>query len=155
MVSGNFCLAGPTVFNMFYTAVLADALHTVNDSIQVSFRSGKLFTISRFNASTKVLKELIQELLYADDGALEAHTLGLHEIHELNESFADSARRLISLSISKKVKSFNLTINIQKTSHVQPATAKLTSSCKLISMDFHLSLYQNSAILGAHYQIMH
>src|SRR5881628_433711 len=69
---------------------------------------------SQLRASTKVLEELIQELLYADDCALEAHTL--HDIQALTDSFANSASR------------FGLTINIQKTEVMfQPAPGKAYS----------------------------
>ena len=61
------CIAGPILFNLFYAAMLDDALRNINVSIQIRFRSGKLFKLSRLRASTKVLEELIQELLCADD----------------------------------------------------------------------------------------
>ncbi len=108
------CIAGPILFNLFYAAMLDDALRNVNVGIQIRFRSGKLFKLSRLRASTKVLEELIQELLYADDCALEAHTL--HDIQALTDSFANSASR------------FGLTINIQKTEVMfQPAPGKAYS----------------------------
>ena len=62
----------------------------------------------------------------------------------LTESFANSASQ------------FDPTINIQKTEVMfQPAPGKRTLIHKLTSMEFHLSLYHNFAILGAHYQTMH
>src|SRR3989442_3112437 len=95
--------------------MLDDALRNINVGIQIRFRSGKLFKLSRLRASTKVLEELIQELLYADDCALEAHTL--HDIQALTDSFANSASR------------FGLTINIQKTEVMfQPAPGKAYSN---------------------------
>src|SRR5437867_9281441 len=106
--------------------MLDDALRNINVGIQIRFRSGKLFKLSRLRASTKVLEELIQELLHADDCALEAHTL--HDIQGLTDSFANSASR------------FGLTINIQKTEVMfQPAPGKRTLIHKLTSMEFHLS----------------
>ena len=51
-------------------------MRNVTEAIQIRFRSGKFFKLNRLKASTKVLlEELIQELLYADDCALEAHAL--------------------------------------------------------------------------------
>src|SRR3989441_3347312 len=136
------CIAGPILFNLFYAAMLDDALRNINVGIQIRFRSGKLFKLSRLRASTKVLEELIQELLYADDCALEAHTL--HDIQALTDSFANSASR------------FGLTINIQKTEVMfQPAPGKAYSNPQVNAMEFHSSLCHSFAILGAHYQMMH
>ena len=96
------CIAGPILFNLFYAAMLDDALRNVDEGIQIRFRSGKLFKLSRLRSSTKVLEELIQELLYADDCALEAHTL--HDIQALTNNFSESAKNTASPSTSRKRK---------------------------------------------------
>ena len=55
--------------------MLIEATKNLDAGINIRFRtSGKLFNLNRFRSSTKVQEELIQELLYADDCALEAHT---------------------------------------------------------------------------------
>ena len=117
--------------------MLDGALRNINVGIQIRFRSGKLFKLSRLRASTEVLEELIQELLYADNCALEAHTF--HDIQALTDSFANSASR------------FGLTINVQKTEVMfQPAPGKRTLIHKLTSMEFHLSLYHRFLLSWEH-----
>ena len=63
--------------------------------------SGKLFNLRRLKASTKVLEELMQDLLYADDCALCAHSEA--DLQELCNHFAEAARL------------FGLKINLSKT----------------------------------------
>src|SRR5437867_4622686 len=104
--------------------------------VEIRFRSGKLFKLSRLRASTKVLEELIQELLYADDCALEAHTL--HDIQALTDSFANSASR------------FGLTINIQKTEVMfQPAPGKAYSNPQVNINGVSLKLVSQFCYLGS------
>ena len=118
--------------------MLDDALRNVNVSIQIRFRSEKLFKLSRLRASTKVLEELIQELLYANDCALEAHTL--HDIHALTDSFANSASQ------------FGLTINIQETEVMfQPAPGKAYSNPQVNINGVSLKPLSQFCYLGAHY----
>jgi exonuclease III len=103
------CIAGPLLFNFFYAAMLDDVVRDLDFGVNIRFRSsGKLFNLSRLRSSSKVLEALIQELLYADDCALEAHSQ--QEMQRIVDKFADSA------------KNYGLTINIQKTEVMyQPA----------------------------------
>src|SRR6266516_1596390 len=88
------CIAGPILFNLFDIVMLDDAFRNANVGIQIRLRSRKLFKLSRLRASTKVLEKLIQELLYADDCALEAHTL--HDIQALTDSFCKLSKSVWS-----------------------------------------------------------
>src|ERR1044072_9099973 len=86
------CIAGPILFNLFYAAMLDDATRDTPCGISIRFRcSGKLFNLSRMRASSKVLHDVVQELLYADDCALEAHSQ--QDIQLICDSFAHSAAR--------------------------------------------------------------
>ena len=103
------CIVGPVLFNLFYAAMLMDATRDLKVGVNIRFRtSGKLFNLARLRSSTKVLEELIHELLYADDCALEAHSLA--DIQEITDRFAASAER------------YGLSINLAKTEVMfQPA----------------------------------
>ena len=62
---------------------------------------GKLFSIARLRAKTKVLEILVRDMLFADDAALAIHT-------------EEALRRLIGC-FSQSCKDFDLTISIKKT----------------------------------------
>ena len=81
-------------------------------------------------ASSKVLHDVVQELLYADDCALEAHSQQV--IQWISDSFANSAAR------------YGLTINLQKTEVMyQPAPGKQYREPKvLIGGAFSAVLFQ-------------
>lgn len=114
------CIAGPILFNLFYAAMLDDATRDTPCGISIRFRcSGKLFNLSRMRASSKVLHDVVQELLYADDCALEAHSQ--QDIQLICDSFAHSAAR------------YGLTINLQKTEVMyQPAPGKQYQEPKVL-----------------------
>ena len=79
--------------------MLKSAMTTTIAGIYIRFRTtGKLFNIRRLQATTKVVEELIQELLYAADCALFAHSD--KELQEMSDLFSVS---------------FGLTINLTKT----------------------------------------
>ena len=70
------CIAGPILLNLFYTAMLSEATRDLQCGVFTRFRTTrKLFNLSRLRASTKVFEQILHELLYADDCALEAHSL--------------------------------------------------------------------------------
>jgi len=95
------CVLAPTLFGIFFTALLAHAFPE-EDGIMLHARStGGLFNLSRLRAKPKNKRVLIRELLYADDAALVAHS----EVHLQNlcERFA------------KACNDFSMTINLKKT----------------------------------------
>ena len=67
--------------------MLADVTRDMPSGIDIRFRSSdKLFNLSRLRSSTRVLEEVILELLYADDCALEAHSQ--QDIQLVTDKFA-------------------------------------------------------------------
>ena len=70
------CIAGPILFNLFYAAMLSEATRDLQCGVFIRFQTtGKLFNLSRLRASTKVFEQILYELLYADNCALEAHSV--------------------------------------------------------------------------------
>ena len=70
------CILGPMLLNLFYATMLMDATKDFEVGINIRFRtSEKLFNLARLCSSTKVLEELIHQVLYADDCALDAQIL--------------------------------------------------------------------------------
>ena len=96
------CILAPLLLILFYVAMLKEAMSKTTAEIYICFRmTGKLFNLRRLQATTKVVEELIQELLYADDCALFAHSeKELKEMSDLSSAAAVS---------------FGLTINLTKT----------------------------------------
>ena len=92
--------------------MLEDVTRDFQCGVNIRFRSsGKLFNLSRLRSSSKVFAAIIQELLYADDCALEGHSR--QEIQLVTDRFAQSAKQ------------FGLKINIKKTEVMyQPAPGK-------------------------------
>ena len=92
------CVLAPTLFGIFFSALLAHAFPE-QEGIMLHTRStGRLLNLSRLRAKTKTKRVLIRELLYADDAAIVAHS----EVHLQNlcERFA------------KACNDFSMTINL-------------------------------------------
>ena len=95
-------IPAPTLFSIFFATMLSYAFKDCEVGVFLRFRtSGKVFNLRRFNASTKVLLELIRELLYADDADFVAH--------------AEHDMQLIMDLLSRACQAFGLTISIKKT----------------------------------------
>ena len=61
--------------HIFFSIMLREAKEDLLDGIYIRFRTdGSLFNLRRLLARTKLIEELITELLFADDCALLAHT---------------------------------------------------------------------------------
>ena len=106
------CIAGPKLFKLFYAAMLNEATRDLQCGVFIRFRTtGKLFNLSRLRASTKVFEQILHELLYADDCALEAHSF--QNIQLISNKFAEAAQK------------YGLLINIKKIEVMfQPAPGK-------------------------------
>lgn len=67
------CILTPSLFGLFFAAMLEKALRGSSNGVFMHFCSGELF-ILHLRVNTKVIQVLIQELLYSDDCALMAHS---------------------------------------------------------------------------------
>ena len=96
------CVLAPTLFSLYLTAMLEVAFRSTQEGVYIQTRhNADLFNVSHFKAKTKTEHILVQEMLFADDSAIVAHTA--EEIQALVDRFESAAR------------SFSLTINIKKT----------------------------------------
>lgn len=96
------CVLAPTLFALYFAAVLKDATKTCSGRIEISSRSDKsIFDLSRFRAKSKVTKHSILDILYADDVCLMADSA------ESLQSYVDS----LHASCCK----FGLVISVAKT----------------------------------------
>ena len=96
------CVLAPTLFGIFFSAVLMHAFKDSADGVYIRTRhDGKLYNLARLRAKTKTLSVLIRELLFADDAAITSHTqAGLQRLMD---------------RFSKACQDFSLTISIKKT----------------------------------------
>ncbi|XP_061737900.1 uncharacterized protein LOC133539760 [Nerophis ophidion] len=98
------CVLAPVIFNLFLSAVtlLSHKALGTTDGIHIQFRlDGSLFNIRRLQAFTKITKQQILELQYADNCALLAHT-------------PDSLQRALNV-VSSTYSALGLKVNISKT----------------------------------------
>ena len=96
------CVLAPTLFSIFFSTMLKQALQDLDDDDAVYIRyrlDGSLFNLRRLQAHTKTLEQLIQDLLFADDAALVAHTE--RALQCLTSCFAEAAQ-LFGLEVSLK-----------------------------------------------------
>ncbi len=103
------CIIAPTLFIIYFDAMLQEALRGCEDGIHIRYRTdGSPFNLSRLRAKTKTNLSLIRELLYADDCGIFAHTE--ENLQLLLDNFARAST------------GFGLTISISKTEVMyQPA----------------------------------
>ena len=96
------CVLAPTLFSIFFTMMLKQATADLEDDegVYVRYRlNGSLFNLRRLQAHTKTQERLIQNLLFADDAALVAHTE--RALQCMTSCFAD-VWRLFGLEVSLK-----------------------------------------------------
>jgi len=95
------CVLAPTLFGIFFSALLAHAFPEENGIVLHTRSTGRLFNLSRLRAKTKTKRVLIRELLYVDDAALVAYS----EMHLQN----------LCQRFAKACNDFSMTINLKKT----------------------------------------
>ncbi|KAL0153663.1 hypothetical protein M9458_051028 [Cirrhinus mrigala] len=113
------CVLAPTLFTIFFSMMLKQALQDFDDDDAVYIRyrlDGSLFNLRRLQAHTKTLDQLIRELLFADDAALLAHTE--RALQRITSCFTDAAQ-LFGLEVSLK-KTVVLHQPAQKEDHHPP-----------------------------------
>ena len=95
------CVLAPTLFTLFLTTVLLQLWQEIHEGVFIRTRAeGKLFNLARLKAKTKTRKELIMDLLFADDTALVAHE-ELH-IQEMVNCFSHTAQKIgLQINIGK------------------------------------------------------
>ena len=94
------CVLAPTLFSIFFTMMLKQATVDDDEGVYVRYRlHGSLFNLRRLQAHIKTQERLIQNLLFADDAALVAHTE--QALQRMTSCFAD-ASRLFGLEVSLK-----------------------------------------------------
>ena len=96
------CVLALTLFGIFFGLLLKHAFGTTTEGIYLHTRSdGRLFNLARLRAKTKVRKDLIRDMLFADDAAVASHAQ--EELQSLADCF------------SQACKDFGLTISLKKT----------------------------------------
>ena len=69
------CVLVPVLFGTFFGMLLKHVLDTTTEGIYFRTRSDdRLFNLARLRAKTKVRKDLIRDMLFADDAAVATHT---------------------------------------------------------------------------------
>jgi len=106
------CVLGPILFIMLFSAMLYCAFLNSQDGMRIRYRTdGKLFNLRRLSAKTKVKQDVVRDLLFADDSAVNT------------TSDVEMQRCLDSLSAA--CDDFGLTISTTKTEVMfQPAPGK-------------------------------
>lgn len=96
------CVLAPTLFGIYFSALLSRAFPNPSGIALHTRSSGKLFNLARLRARTKVQDLMVRELLYADDAAFMAHSEA--ELQQMCDSFASACAELgLRISISKTV----------------------------------------------------
>ena len=69
------CVLASTLFGMMFSAMLTDAFQEGDNGIPIRYRfDGKLLNLRRLQAKSKVMAEVLDEFLFADDMAEGAPT---------------------------------------------------------------------------------
>ena len=106
------CVLAPTLFSIMFSAMLSDAFRDKDMGISIRYRmDGSVFNLRRLQAKTKVSEDSINDLLFADDCALNA----------TSEANMQQSADIFSEACSN----FGLTISTKKTEVMhQPAPGK-------------------------------
>ena len=96
------CVLAPMLFGTFFGLLLKHVLDTTTEGIHFRTRSDDmLFNLARLRANTKLRKDLIRDMLFADDAAVATHTQ--EELLSLMDCFSQACMY------------FGLTISLKKT----------------------------------------
>ena len=129
-------LSAPTLFAIYFAAMLLIALADSTDGIYIRYRtSGSVFDLSRLRANSKVFISVVKDLLYADDCDLVSHTEeGLQSLVNSFDAACDA---------------FGFTINIKKTVVMfQPAPGKTYTKPSIFVKDRLLVVVDEFVYLG-------
>ena len=67
------CVIAPSLFSLFFAAMLMEATEDMPQGVTIRFRNGSIFNLSRLKASTKQTEALITELFFTDDCMMTCH----------------------------------------------------------------------------------
>ena len=89
------CMLAPAHFSIFLSAMFDDYFRDVGDGVYIQSRqTTDLINVAHFRAKIKttgiLMRELMRELLFADDSALVAHSA--EEIHKIVDAFSDASK---------------------------------------------------------------
>lgn len=91
----------PILFEIFFSLVPLCAFHSSTDDVYLHTRSvGKLLSLTRLHAKTKMSTVLIKELLFADDAGLVSHTE--EALQRLSDGFTDVCKQFGIIVSPKK-----------------------------------------------------
>ena len=121
------CVLAPTLFGLFFTAVLQDATLGLNSGVFLQMRTdGELLNLTRLRAERKVRDIIVHELQFADDCALVTNSL--IDIQEITSHFSSAA------------KDFGLTISLKKTGVLyKPTPDSCYEEPTVLINDMHLN----------------
>ena len=127
------CVLAPTLFGIYFAVMLKQAFGSSTEGVYLrTISDGKLFSLSRLRAKTKVREVLIRDMLFADDAALVAHSV--EQLQRLMDGF------------SRANSSFGLTISLKKTN----AMFRSAEPAPRISIsDYELQVVQEFTYLGS------
>lgn len=96
------CVIAPTLFSIFISAIIHLTGKDRPEGVRITYRfDGQLFNINRFRAKGRTTTTSINELQYADDNALVAHSEA--DVQLLLDAFAKAYKQLgLALNIKKK-----------------------------------------------------
>ena len=120
------CVLAPTLFGLYFTAVLQDATSGLNSGVFLQTRTdGGLLNLARLRGKRKVRDIIVHELQFADDCALVTNSL--EDIQEITSHFASAA------------KDFRLNISLKKTEVLyQPTPSSCYEEPTVLINDTHL-----------------
>lgn len=94
------CVLAPTLFGIFFSLLLNHAFGSSTEGVYIHTRSdGNLFKPSRLRSKRKIRKAVVRDLLFADDAAIVAHSVG--DLQNLLDRFSQACSDF-GLTISKK-----------------------------------------------------
>lgn len=95
------CVMAPTLFGIYFGAVITDAIRSCDDTICISVRTDKgVFDLSRFRAKGKCNRIRILDVLYADDACFMASTPTALQSY-MNQLYVSCKRFGLTISSSK------------------------------------------------------
>ena len=131
------CVLSPVPFHVFFTCMLSHAVRDLEKGVYIRYRlNSSLFDLRRLATKTKSLHSLLQEVLFADDCALAAHT--------------ESDQQLMLDRFSSASKLFGMTVSLGKTKVLhQPGPNTYPPAHNIVIDDTLLANVEHFKYLGS------